>query len=426
MRDLFSTGNEKGQSVVFAVLIISLIFLFGCAALSISATVRKTAAFECNQVKAYYIAEAGVEKALAESRQGSAWLKNLSKGSDRDFLADNLSGKRGYAGGVFEKVNLKKLSESPGGTELEIKSWGKCLGSTKKVKVNVNLDNVYAENYFRGLWLKNSNAPGVQKIDLYADCCFSDGDAVFNKGSTVTGNVYCRGKVILESDEENGTYIDGDIYSLGGVVFTGSFPSVITGLIYVDDLNKVPAGVRDIARVMSVADLLDKIPGPGDFPELLDEHKISWYRNNADYVNLPPEYEAKIDFENGIYYLSGDQYLSGVYSGNAVLIIDGNVTLGNLRKDDELNDSVTIFATGSVSTDSINQQVQALVYSKTEVSLKNGSVLKGCVLCPVLSGQGSQIRIIYDRNAFDRYKELLNWSACFLTITRWSEEDGLI
>lgn len=421
MRHFLSASNQKGQSVIFVLFIVSLLFFIGGAALSLSATARKTAAFAYSQAQAYYIAEAGVEKVLAESQRGPAWLKNLRAGGEYDFIANCLAGNRRYADGVLEKVSLKKISEISGVTALEIESWGSCSGSTKKVRVEVNLGYVYAENYLRGLWLKNSNVPNGHRLDLTGDSYFSDGDVYFNKGSTVEGDIYCRGRVILESDQEKPTWINGNIYTLGGVEFTGHRPAVIAGRIYVDNLNKVPDVVREIAAVLPAAELAARIPGAADFPDLLDDRKISWCRHNADYVKLPPPVDLKLDLPEGVYFLSGDQVLTGVYSGDAVLIVNGNVTLGPLRKHDESNDSLVVLSTGKIGTDSVNQEIEAFLYSKAEVNLKNGTVLKGGVLSPILSGQGNVIEIIYDQNGFERCRELLNRAVCFITITRWSE-----
>lgn len=91
--------NQKGQAALFLVLLMVLIiFLIGQAALSLGATARKNATLETNQKKAYYIAEAGVEKALAHYPALGSFpgINSLD-----------------YAGGVIESVSVAKVEGSP-------------------------------------------------------------------------------------------------------------------------------------------------------------------------------------------------------------------------------------------------------------------------------------------------------------------------
>lgn len=415
-------NNQKGQSIIFVLLITSTILFIGGAALTMGTAVRKTAAIEVNQEKAYYIAEAGIEKVIAESKNGPSWLKDLNVGSSYDFLANNLNGNNNYGDGTFEKINVKKLTENTGLTILEIESWGKCKGSIRKIKANVSFDTAYAENPFKGLWIKNGNTPNGHGVVLTINSYFSDGNTLFIKGSNVVRDIYCHGKVFLQSEEGNTTIIKGDIYALGGVEFTGNKPSEITGNIYVDDINKVPALEEVLSNtiVLPTAELSSKIPGVSDFPDLLSSEKLTWYQNNAHYYQLPSSSGSNRIFQNGIYYLNGEQSLSGTYSGNAIIVINGSVTLGNLKKNSD-NDSLTILSTGTISSNPPNQEIHALIYSRTQIDFENGTTLKGCILSPNLAGQAKQFTVVYDENMFNRFKELLNWTTCFVKITKWSE-----
>ena len=56
--------NQKGYALVIILLLTIVLFFIGSAALTLGGTVRKTAALETEQKKAYYIAEAGIEKAV--------------------------------------------------------------------------------------------------------------------------------------------------------------------------------------------------------------------------------------------------------------------------------------------------------------------------------------------------------------------------
>lgn len=420
MRCLSGSCKQTGQSSVIVLLMVALLFLLGSTALNLSTTVRKTAALELNQAKAYYIAEAGVEKVLAESKNGPAWLKNLAAGRDYDFIANNMAGNRSYADGVFEKISVKKTSEDTGVTALKIESWGKCLGSLKILQVDVNIANIYAENYLREVWLKNGNAPGGHVIDFITDSFFSEGDTVFIKGSNVKGNIYCRGKLILESTQEDTTSIEGNIFALGGLEFTGGGAPLIDGCVYVDNAGKAPLEASDITRILSTAELSSKIPGASDFPDFLSSGRLNWYQNNAGYDRLPSSNDSNREFRSGIYYLEGDQYISGTYSGNAIIVVNGSVSLGSFRKNSE-NDCLAILATGTVSNDTVNQEIDAIIYAGTNVNFAGGTNLQGCILSPDLAGQGSRLTFVFDQNMCDKFKELLNWTTCFIKVNKWRE-----
>lgn len=412
--------KQTGQSSIIVLLMVALLFFLGSAALNLSTTARKTAALELNQAKAYYIAEAGVEKVLAESKKGPAWLKNLTDGRDYDFIANNLAGNRSYADGVFEKISVKKTSENTGVTALKIESWGKYLGSSKKLQVDVDIGNAYAENYLRGVWLKNGNASGGHVFDFITDSFFSKGDIVFIKGSKVKGDIYCRGKLILESTQEDTTSIEGDIFALGGLEFTGSALPLIEGCVHVDNASKAPPEISAITVILSAAELSSKIPGVSDFPDLLSYGRLNWYKNNAGYDRLPPSNDFNRDFQSGIYYLEGDQALSGTYSGNAIIVVNGSVSLGSFRKNSG-NDCLAILAAGTVSSDTANQEIDAIIYAGTNVDFAGGTTLQGCILSPGLAGPGNRFTVLYDQNMCDKFKELLNWTTCFIKVTKWSE-----
>jgi hypothetical protein len=417
----FSGGRKQtGQSSVIVLLMVALLFFLGSTALNLSTNTRKTAALEVKQAKAYYIAEAGVEKVLAELKKGPVWMKDLTDGYEYDFIANKLDGDKSYADGVFEKIIVKKTIENAGVTTVNIESWGKYLGSLKKLKVDVNVENVYAENYLRGIWLKNGNTPCGHVFDIAADTCFSDGDTIFLKGSDATGNIYCRGKLTLESAEENTTLINGDIFALGGLEFTGSSTPLIAGYVYVDNAGKAPPEVSDITVILSTAELSSKIPAVSDFPGLLSSSRLKWYQNNAGYDRLPSSNDSNRDFMSGIYYLEGDQSISGTYSGNAIIVINGSVSLGGLRKNSD-NDCLAILAAGTVSSDTADQEIDAIIYAGTNVDFAGGITLQGCILSPGLAGQGSRLTVVYDRNMCDKFKELLNWTTCFIKVTKWSE-----
>ena len=410
----------RGQSMLLVLIITLAIFLTGSAALALGTNAGKIAALEVNQEKAYYIAEAGIEKVMADARYGRDWLMDLDTGSSYDYLTNNLSGAKNYGEGTFEYINVKKLAEDNGQAVLEIEAWGKCRGCIKKIRANAIFETVYAKNLFRGLWIKESNAPGGHVFNLHTDVYFSNGDAVINEGSDITGNIYSRGTVCFQGAAGSATVIEGDVYAAGGVALTGAGPVAVRGFIYVDDVSKVPEEFKDIAVVLPAGELNAKIPESAAFPELLSAGRLKWYRENAGFNALPDSSEPILAFTDGIYYLAGGQELSGTYSGNAVLVVDGGVKIGSLSKNDE-HDSLTVLSAGDVSFTGESAETGVLIYAGNKVVFNNEAHINGSVLSPVLASQGSPVSISNDENIFNNFRAANNWSTCFISITKWRE-----
>ncbi len=398
-------------------------FLLCSAVLAMGTNTAKIAAFEVNQEKAYYIAEAGVEKVLAEAKNGPPWLKNL-KVSDRndeiyDFLANNLGGKNFYGEGTFEDIRIKKIFEDVRRVTLDIECRGKCGNCIKRIKTEAELEYVYPENLFAGLMVTDASSAGSNVFNLAADSYFFS-DVVIRDGSHIAGDVFCRGLVCLQCEDGGAIEINGDIYALGGVDFTGAGLLSINGSVYVDDISKTPEELKGITKILPAKDLIAKIPVKDGFPALLSAAKLAWYQKNAGYFRLPEADGDAMVFQNGIYFVSGNRELSGTYSGNALLIIDGSVTLGNLIRSGD-SDSLAILATGPICSGAENGEIDALLYSGGQVNFNSGATVKGSVLATALTGPDSSLSALYDQDIFNSFRDNSSWTTCFVRITRWNE-----
>ncbi|MBE3584720.1 MAG: hypothetical protein IMW94_00835 [Thermoanaerobacter sp.] len=92
--------DQRGQALAFVLILTTVIFMIGGAAVAMGTAAWKNATLEVWQKKAYYIAEAGVEKALAKLRQKLIYpAPNFE-----EFRIDD----EPYAGGVIEEVTVTK------------------------------------------------------------------------------------------------------------------------------------------------------------------------------------------------------------------------------------------------------------------------------------------------------------------------------
>lgn len=92
--------NQKGQALLLVLILTTVIFMIGSAAVVMGTAARKNAIQETWQKKAYYIAEAGIEMALADLRQR---LIYPAPGFE-EFSIHN----EPYAGGVIDEVSVTK------------------------------------------------------------------------------------------------------------------------------------------------------------------------------------------------------------------------------------------------------------------------------------------------------------------------------
>lgn len=92
--------NQRGQALLLVLILTTAIFMIGSAAVAMGTTVRKNATLDIFQKKAYYIAEAGIEKALADLRQRLIYpAPNFE-----EFRIDD----KDYAGGMIDEVTVTK------------------------------------------------------------------------------------------------------------------------------------------------------------------------------------------------------------------------------------------------------------------------------------------------------------------------------
>lgn len=439
-------SGQRGQALVIVLLLTTAVFIIGGAGLAFSSTARKNAVQEVHQKKAYYIAEAGVERALAKAKSDPDWVRGLSIKDDfdeddsKEVLFSNVSYPVGSTNeGRIEEVRVIKTSENFLSNEVtvRVRSIGRYQQSRSSLIVDALIKYAYPEKLFRGVWAEEiSGLPQGHGVDFDVDIYISDYDLDIPAGSTLIGDIFCRGKVNLENgnksqdktDEKGNskfTSVTGNIYALGDV-YIGDF-SQLTGNIYIASDKEVTWGKDvefsgDVIK-MNPDDLAALIPDDSVFPDLLSDENLEWYRKNADFYEIPDD----LNFEEGIYFIDGDLSLSGIYSGRATIVVNGKVTIGKQGKDKYLeksqnDDCLTILAINEIEIKSHpnpkkEAYIQAFLYSKEKATVKNKTKLIGAIIAPFIDSSGCTIEIEYDEIAIDYYYS--NEATSFLKITRW-------
>lgn len=103
--------NQKGQALLLVLILTTVIFMIGSAAVAMGTAARKNAIQETWQKKAYYIAEAGIEMALADLRQRLIITPELNF---EGFHIEN----KDYpdAKGVIDEVKVEPVEVKPDGS----------------------------------------------------------------------------------------------------------------------------------------------------------------------------------------------------------------------------------------------------------------------------------------------------------------------
>ncbi|MBC7106470.1 MAG: pilus assembly PilX N-terminal domain-containing protein [Firmicutes bacterium] len=447
--------DRKGQALLIVLLLTTSILLVGGAAVTVGTAVRKNAAREVHAAKAYYIAEAGVERVLARARRDPHWLQALpGPGGSRDFIALDLGGQQAYAGGRFVEIKVYREDAGWNAVLLHIRSTGEYLGAQRTVNVDARVDHAYGDHLFRGLWVKALTGVKLSHgAVVEAETLASEGDVILAEGSAVRGDLFVRGNLKVDSRDnpaDKRTVVFGNVWCVGDVLFAGEGATLvgdlyvqqgsigferpdgvnIGGTVYVRDAEQLPEDWRNRHpgkwRVDPSLDVVSRIPG---FPRLLAPERLAWYRENADayYEGDVTLSDAILQNVAGLWYIKGDLTVYGTYSGHATLVVEGNVTVGHggtglMRSDTGGPHCLSILTTGIIDTHNAQLPVEALLYSENLASaFQNGATVTGAVVTPNIGSSGREIGLTYDPTMVNAYEENLNWVTSSTRIVKWSE-----
>lgn len=191
--------EEKGLALVTTVLILMLLFALGTALLSISTTEGKIAINQKRAIQALYLAEAGINLALAELK---ADPNLLDHSNNYTLLSEPIP--LGSQQGIIKHVQLKKIYAEDDILGLSIESLGEISRQNRKVVVTVELiKNTGPRKVVAGsLNLHNGTVNG----DLYL---LDGGDHYVDN---VNGNIWVNGNIYVEG------IISGDVFATGKIV----------------------------------------------------------------------------------------------------------------------------------------------------------------------------------------------------------------
>jgi len=360
--------KETGAVLVISLLIMLMLTVLGIAAIRTVTTDINIAANDRSAKQAFTLAEAGVERALAEINNNT-----IDPPDDVDGSSVTLSDSSHSTGSY--NVSITRIAADM----LQITSTGTTTNGkgTKTIVVNVRESVFYPEIYNFALFSRESislrGSVEVYNGDIYsgrnifirASDVVQDGDVlaaehvVFGgSGNIVNGSVFANGNIDL-SNQQNQTRIDGGDATAGGAI-SGS--GIVTGSI-----------------------------NPGTSPDPVQ--RVSYYE--ADYKVTQAQFNEYFDqadtylvgdqtitggYYEGIIYVQGNLDIHGDFTGDATFVVTGDLRIsGNV--DNTGNDSYAFIIDGDVWSSGMgNSDIDGVIYCNGNFDSQGNTSVNGSVV----------------------------------------------
>jgi predicted acyltransferase (DUF342 family) len=239
---MYKQMNNKGSALVLVVFAMLISFFLGIALLEVSTVEFAMANNHVDGVKADYIAEAGMNKAIASFMYNTELLQELPVLLENIGDTFTLEIGESFAGGSFSDAEIKLIDKAKEYIIIELTTFGTYhhaqRGITCQGKLNYSYnqaDQFMASNTAVICKEEFTTESGLIYVDGHVFC---EGGISLGWNSTVLGDVFGYGNVHLE----NGT-VQGDLYGTKDVFLgwnahvTGDVTG--RGMITVDGGNQI-------------------------------------------------------------------------------------------------------------------------------------------------------------------------------------------
>lgn len=301
-----SRSNKKGIVFITTLAVMVILLTLGAGYLFISRTQIDISLNQGNALKAFYIAQAGVEKAISELIADIGW---------RTRLAEN------FGGGNYT-VTVTDI----GGENIRVASVGIFSGASRTIKAEVNVASGvgYASQSASNINFSNSTG-NIRKGNVHADGTADIGSVTLDSGYTTTqgftltmpavdwdaykneaiaAGTFVSGPKKFNKDSSGIWYIDGNATIQSGVTITGTI--VATGNIQMQNNEDIT------------------ITPTGNYPALVTQNKI--LMNNSEDVTITGLVYSGSDFimnnSEGFKLNNGALIVGGLLRGNDSTTVD--------------------------------------------------------------------------------------------------------
>ncbi|MDH7577811.1 MAG: hypothetical protein QHH75_08310 [Bacillota bacterium] len=397
--------REEGYITVYAVTLLSLVFLLGSVAVGLAAQHRKIALRALSLTQAYYIAEAGIEKVLADP----GWLNTLPVDRDGTFEGDYYDSatylsNQNYAGG---SLTVKAVRKPPvnGHNLYRIYATGRYGNTTRVLKVEAQ---VPLTSFDQGILAGGNVAiSGFSSVNSNVQ----SGGHLNNTCTMINGNASALGDITIEnmgritgnaSSGNNATVslssIEGDLKAardvttlgtiasytnIGGGVRAGRNASI--NFSYVRGSVVAKNSVSTSFSIVEGSSYIDPnlVVQPPAIPGVADLSSYrSWFEEMADqkYTGDRSFYTTDLQPLQGLTFIDGKVNIRGEYSGQGTIVATGKITVNNdLKPRDSSRDLIILI---SLNDDlEIKGNAQGLFYAGKNIVINSLSdEVKGALL----------------------------------------------
>jgi hypothetical protein len=314
--------DERGITLVLALWMLVFLGILGAAANVVSRTDIGISRSLRNETTAFYVAEAGLQRALGKINTEIFWADNLADPLDA-FAGDNAFGLGTYTVAVYR--------DDPIPEAIRVRSTGFVNGSNAASTVEAVL------------------LPAPFDVMQYAS--FTCGNALFSSSDPthIDGNVYASGHLNMGSAGADVTVTNGDAFSMGNITLMGSSSvqgnALANGNISLS--SAAPLNVSGDATVGGGSGGAGAVGGTlttGVLPlpvqdectndqiaaGAVTQEDIQGYRDNAGTVLGAVTLNAGDAFPyTGIVHITGNFKVNGdaTFPGDVIIVADGNVSI---------------------------------------------------------------------------------------------------
>jgi len=384
--------DNQGLVLIVMVFTLAIISLLGVSLLSASLRENIIADYQEDSVSARYIAEYGLQRALASLRGHPDWKSDPYW---NDFLDVEIPFDEGFYTLTFNEKDSNIL---------EIVSTGKNRDAESVIKADVRITKV--NKAFEDLALINSDTYIIisGNADVRGDI-YSGSDLNFNGALDIRGNITCLGKTTINDNYINNIKIDGSIYS-GDDIVIGAKNFQIDGNIYGrgnltfhEDIkpNKIN-GTIQINGNINPPDNYNIIYGgveqrePKVFPKL-DAELLESYRQAAQ---KDGNYYSNSSVFLQDYQLSGTTFVNSPVTindnlkveGQGVLVINGSLTVSGNAHLISKGGVLVVIVNGDITL-SGNQKVECVLFNTGYFMISGQPNISGNIITNYFSGSGN-------------------------------------
>jgi len=367
--------NDRGSAVVLAAFTMIILFFLGTALIDVSRVEFTMADNHAAEVKCYYIAEAGIEKALAQLRMDQTFLKDIMDLDPGESLT--LATAESFGGGNFSDTGITLKSKDADFCIVDLECRGYFENASRAIRVQAKIFTnglLPFEDMISIGSVDSKKGQITGSEDIIADFTFRD--YVYIKTCTIIGDV-------TGYDVELGTsaWIQGNVNYVNS--FTGNTSAVSGTITQIDAIDVKPLPVLTSAQYLAVAQEMEEVPGTRVFP--------GGYTGVFDLSTK----------SSGIYYVNGPLTVHGTYTGRITLVATGKITVDNtgISTPDRSSNVLTMVSFNEIEIG--DGDVMGLLYVTPEngtegkLSLSGNGTLIGAAIANVLDISGN-IQLQFD------------------------------